>query len=164
MFDACVLELWPETATRGRLINLISTFCIFYLWHCINLPSGQSSHKGNIWCTRIPQQCMDFWDTFYYKPYSISSLRFGKKVAWISCACEIMGTTFHTCPKPLLCIRLALCLSCTEKRSEDVIKIWVDHKCHNAFAQTLSTSHSPNDVFVAHNFPQSAFCCSLSLR
>ena len=26
MFDECVLELWPEMATRGRLINLISAF------------------------------------------------------------------------------------------------------------------------------------------
>ena len=41
MFDECVLELWPEMDTRGRLINLISAFCIVYLWYCINLPSGQ---------------------------------------------------------------------------------------------------------------------------
>ena len=40
MFDEFVWELWPEMATRGRLINLISVFCIFYQWHCINLPSG----------------------------------------------------------------------------------------------------------------------------
>ena len=26
MFHACVLELWPEMATRGRLINSISVF------------------------------------------------------------------------------------------------------------------------------------------
>ena len=26
MFDECVLELWPEMATRGRLINIISAF------------------------------------------------------------------------------------------------------------------------------------------
>ena len=26
MFDECVLELWPEMATKRRLINLVSAF------------------------------------------------------------------------------------------------------------------------------------------
>ena len=41
--------------------------CVFAYFICgtaLTYPLDDS-HRGNIWIARIPQLCMDFWDTFY---------------------------------------------------------------------------------------------------
>ena len=49
MFDECVLELWQEMATRGRLINLISAFLhiLFLALHYPALWTRQYMTCGN---------------------------------------------------------------------------------------------------------------------
>ena len=65
MFDESVLELWPEMATRGRLIYLISAFFAYFICGTALTCPLDDSHRGNIWCARIRQLSKDFWDTFY---------------------------------------------------------------------------------------------------
>ena len=88
MFDECVLELWPEMIWNGhqRALNQ-SNKCVFAYFICgtaLTCPLGDG-HRGNIWCARIPQLCMDFWGTFYI------------------CTCDDVGEAFY-------CYILSVCL------------------------------------------------------
>ena len=62
MFDECVLELWPEMATRWRLINSIGAF--LPILSELTCPL-EDSHRGNIWWARITQLSKDFCTILY---------------------------------------------------------------------------------------------------
>ena len=67
MFDECVLELWPEMATRGRIINQLNKcfFAYFISGTALTWPLDDG-HRGNIWFVRITQLSKDFCTILYF--------------------------------------------------------------------------------------------------